>query len=78
VEWNRFVASIVIVVVLLLSFRVARSCPTCVGRITDRSAPFFSDDAYQWHAEQIRKDLEEVDETIQVVQTDDSGEGLVW
>jgi len=78
VEWNRFVASIVIVVVLLLSFRVARSCPTCVGRITDRSAPFFSDEAYRWHAEPMQQETEDLDESIQVVQTDDSGEGLLW
>ena len=74
-EWNRFIASIVIVLTLLLSIRLAHSCPTCVGRITDRSAPFFSDDAYRFDADHDQRELDETDNGIQM---DESGEGLVW
>jgi len=75
-EWNRFIASIVIFAVLLLSFRLARSCPTCVGRITDKSAPFFSDDAYRDDArEAIVEDNESDSSDIHV---DERGEGLLW
>ena len=79
-EWNRFAASIVILVVLLLSFRLAHACPTCVGRITDKSAPFFSDEAYQndrWNNHQYEtEDRNEVSQTV--AQADETGEGLLW
>ena len=79
-EWNRFAASIVIVIVLLLSFRLAHTCPTCVGRITDKSAPFFSDDAYRHDSRDNNQNQnEERDEVSQTVaQADETGEGLLW
>ena len=62
-------------VLVMLAVTRAIACPTCVGRITDQSAPFFSDEAYRHDAEPIQNDVEEQEEGLR---TDDRGEGLLW
>lgn len=43
----------VLCIVLSLFFGVLLSCPTCIGRLSQDSPPFFSDEAYQ--LEEIKK-----------------------
>jgi len=60
----------ILCVLTVLAITRAVACPTCVGRITDQSPPFFSDEAYKLGAQERVED--------QNTQEEDTGEGLLW
>lgn len=37
----------ILVFLVLFVFTQQRACPTCVGRVTEKSAPFFCEECYQ-------------------------------
>ena len=59
-------------VLLILVVTRAIACPTCVGRITDYSPPFFSDEAYRSAAQEQASDQNNTQAN------EDTGEGLLW
>ena len=71
---GRYILSALWIVGVLVALAVTRAvaCPTCVGRISDQSAPFFSDEAYKSGAQDQAVDQ------ITDLTDEETGEGLLW